>query len=200
MPYRLPDGLAVFGDYTQNKVVDLTINAGVTVLMEGSLLIGNPQFQQFPDIGNLIVKGTAQKPVVFTSAEGSPQAGDWGSLFFIDESFDPAVSSIDHAELRYGGATLPNNSLGSCTDGGNSGAGLVGVDGFHMFDGPAITNSSFSHSAGDGIRTHFAPKSLTGDVINQNYGDASYGNTFDSASIAGLPFLDPTDPNADMCF
>lgn len=197
IPYRLTDGLTVFGDDT--TPINFTIEAGVTVQMEGTLTIGNPQFQITPDLGNIILNGTAAKPVVFTSKEASPKAGDWGAIVFIEDSYQPMVSKFDHVNLEFGGGNYPDALLASCTDGGDSGSGLIGIWGFHMFDGPIITNTRFSNSAGDGIRTKFAPKSFTGDIINQNYGDPQYGNTFDTATIAGLPFLDPTDTSADKC-
>jgi hypothetical protein len=201
LPYRLPDGLPIFGDYTQNKVVDLTLDAGVTVQLEGSLVIGNTQFQGQPDLGNLIVKGTAAKPVTFTSAQLAPASGDWGAIYFVESSFDPAVTAIDHARIMYGGADIPGAMVASCQDGGDSHAGLVSIEGSGLngnpFTGPSITNTTFAHSLHDGVRSHFAPKNLTQDRIDRSYGDPTYGNTF--TDIAGHPFLDPTDPTADTC-
>lgn len=197
LPYRIQDGLEIYGDYTLNKTVTLTVNEGATIQMAGNLFIGNTQFQQQPDIGNLALKGSAQRPVIVTSKEASPAAGDWGSIFFVEDSFDPAVSVFDHAQIMYGGGGFATNGIGSCQDGGDEGYGLVGVYGFYDYDGPTITNSLFARSAGDGIRTHYAPMSLSSDVIKQNYGDPMFGNTF--MDIAGHPFLDPSDPTADKC-
>lgn len=201
LPYRIPNGLAIYGDYTKNTVVNLTLNAGVTLQLEGNLVVGNTQYQGQPDVGNLIVKGTAQKPVVFTSRQVTPAAGDWGAVYFVQDSFEPAVTVIDHAQLMYGGADNPGAMVASCQDTGDSHAGLISIDGSGLnglpFVGPTITNSAFSHSQHDGIRSHFAPKNLTQDRIDKNYGDPMYGNTF--TAIAGHPFLDPTDPTADKC-
>jgi hypothetical protein len=134
---------------------------------------------------------------VVTSTKASPKAGDWGTVVFIEDSYEPAVSVFDHAQFLYGGGNFAVNGIGSCQDKGDQGFGEVGIYGFHSYDGPTITNCLFAHSAGDGIRTHYAPMSLTQDVVKENYGDPAYGNTF--TDIAGHAFLDPADPSADKC-
>jgi parallel beta-helix repeat protein len=48
--------------------------------------------------GKLLARGTKDKMIVFTSAEGSPHAGDWGAINFQDS----ADNIVEYCEISYG--------------------------------------------------------------------------------------------------
>lgn len=86
VPYRLLKYVQVGGDG------DVTLAAGAVLQLDGSSLgvFG----------GKLSVAGTVDAPVVFTSAQAAPQAGDWGCLTYSSVTSPP---QIDHAIFEYGG-------------------------------------------------------------------------------------------------
>lgn len=82
-----------------NLTTDLTLNANIKYTLTGALLVKNGVTLTIPagttieaiaggtDVyvlvergGKIIADGTAAKPIVFTSAAASPQAGDWGGV------------------------------------------------------------------------------------------------------------------------
>ncbi len=76
----------------------LTIEAGAVVRFEagGWIRVGEHE------PGGLIVKGTAQQPVLFTAESGNQKAGFWQGIFFGVKTL-PRKSSIEHAKIEYGG-------------------------------------------------------------------------------------------------
>jgi hypothetical protein len=92
--------------------------------------------------------------------------------------FDPAVSKIDHARLEYGGNPFVGEGEIQCHDTMPStpGAGLLMIDGIGSYMGPAVTNTAFSHSAGDAVRAHC--DSI--DCLTSPDYTAAGGNTFDA--------------------
>ncbi|RJP79696.1 MAG: hypothetical protein C4524_04790 [Candidatus Zixiibacteriota bacterium] len=91
--------------------VQLAIRPGVRVQMgAGASLIIQ---------GDLLAAGTADAPVVFTSAQPSPAPGDWGNLRFVTAdttlSYDAAGrflkgSRMEHCVVEYGGAPVRGTS------------------------------------------------------------------------------------------
>lgn len=122
-PYRLLDYVQI------GKDGDVTIEAGTVIQLGGSSL------EAFA--GDLHVAGTADKPVVFTSAEAAPQAGDWGCLLYTSTTSPP---KIEHAIFEYAG-----NGIG-CS-GAAYKAALAGPDTMQ------ITGSTFRELAGAAIRS-----------------------------------------------
>jgi hypothetical protein len=107
-------------------------------------------------LGALKALGTASAPIVFTSGEASPAAGDWMSIIL--EELDPRTQ-LDHVEIAYAGANA--GALGACNTGSPTAGGNSPFDGdaalqlfLHASTGPGrspITNSSLHDSAGGGI-------------------------------------------------
>jgi parallel beta-helix repeat protein len=85
--------IVVTGDIHVPPGVTLTIAPGTTVRFRriGAESVGNlfgtasPYYPQAEIIvtGRLVARGTAGKPILFTSAEAKPQPADWGALNFL---------------------------------------------------------------------------------------------------------------------
>lgn len=86
----------------------LTILPGTTVLMEGGSLLN-----VLNDMGaKLVAKGSAERPILFTSASEEPLAGDWQCLRIAEGSSD---SELEHVILEYGGAACAATGAGHAT-------------------------------------------------------------------------------------
>ncbi len=77
----------------------LTIEAGAELQHETGvdILVGNR------NQGSLVVSGSSSHPVSFTSAQASPVPGDWSGIY-LGRYCDDSTTSIEHAEIAYGGA------------------------------------------------------------------------------------------------
>jgi hypothetical protein len=94
--------------------------------------------------GALVVNGTAAKPVVFTSAEATPAAGDWLGIWFGEV---PAPNDkIDYARIEYAGG-LSSSGSDACNTGNNDAAIRI----FNLPSGAFVTNTTIQDSAGHGI-------------------------------------------------
>lgn len=130
----------------------LTIGEGVTLKMDGVLIVGGTSGTAN---GNLVVAGTAAKPVVFTSTAEAPSSGDWEGFYFVGSHYDPAKSRIEHAQILYAGVDPTNGQqinqhVGRC--GKNFvGAVMIAGTGGVPYDGPPISNTKIAHSKSDGI-------------------------------------------------
>ncbi|MCP4805385.1 MAG: hypothetical protein GY913_09230 [Proteobacteria bacterium] len=69
------------------------IEAGVTLEHDGGWWYLNS--------GDLTASGTSASPIVFTSAESAPAAGDWAGVYVLGGS---SMVTMDHTTLEYGGA------------------------------------------------------------------------------------------------
>lgn len=96
-PYILTDEVRVEDGQT------LTINPGVEVKFSSGT---NLQID-----GQLLARGDTDNPITFTSNEGTPAQGDWGSIIFTDSSIDATFvddvytggSIIENSVIEYGG-------------------------------------------------------------------------------------------------
>ena len=155
----------------------LTLEAGTTVMVSSDhpTQVGDSVNNK----GDLVAVGTMQDPIVFTSSELTPKAGDWNAIIFIPGSFDPKTTRFDHVRFEYGGGGGPN-PIFSCQDMSSMTQGelefdtpLVGGD----FAGPSITNTTFTQSAGNGIRGYcnIGPT----NCLATDYTKPDLNNTFD---------------------
>lgn len=102
VPYRL-DGRLVVAANEDGKLATLTIEAGVTLKFpKGKFFEVEHWTGDAPATGALRALGTADRPIVLTSAEASPQPGDWGGLWF--GSVPAAQNELDHVIIEYAGA------------------------------------------------------------------------------------------------
>jgi hypothetical protein len=168
LPYLWQNELIMQVVGPQNDPVGatLTIHEGVTLKMDGALIIGATSGTAQ---GNLVIAGTAAKPVVITSTADTPASGDWEGLFFVGGQYDPAKTKIDHAQILYAGVDPSNpiqwnRHVGRC---GNGFVGAVMIAGqLGQYQGPQISNTKIAHSLSDGITSD---ASNTGDFLATSY-------------------------------
>jgi parallel beta-helix repeat protein len=94
LPFLMDSNVAVQG----SSRPELTIEAGVELQFETNVALSAGA----SSYGALDVQGSALDPVVFTSAEASPAAGDWEGIQLGSYCTD-ADTSIQHATIEYGG-------------------------------------------------------------------------------------------------
>ncbi|MBX3190914.1 MAG: hypothetical protein KF819_28220 [Labilithrix sp.] len=162
----------------------LTIDPGVTLRFAKNtrLLLSN---EGGTAIGALRAEGTADKPIVFTSAEAAPAAGDWTGIL-IAGTPDPR-DKIAFATIAYAGGTSGVSSF-DCpsplvTTFVNEGAIVIhgGRPGSSF-----VTNTTFDSSAGDGV-----VRGWTGDPL-----DFLATNTFTNIARCHQTF---PRPNVGVC-
>jgi hypothetical protein len=113
VPYRVGDTLGSgelrVGSGQSASPAVLTLEPGVELRFKpGGLLSVEPNHGDEPASGALVAVGTAEQPIVLTSAEGDPQPGDWLGVWFGGE---PAPSSrIEHARVEYAGGQSSTGS------------------------------------------------------------------------------------------
>ena len=88
VPYRIEDDL----DLDRFTRGSWTVEPGVTIQLDPAVDIES-------DGLDVVLQGTASAPIVFTSSEASPAAGDWDSLWFQN----CGSATLSHVEARYGG-------------------------------------------------------------------------------------------------
>lgn len=106
VPYRIGrasvDRLVV-GLQTAPELTTLTIDPGVTLKFHpGTWLRIEHATGAFPAAGALVAVGTAAKPITFTSAQQTPQPGDWGGLWF--GGIVAPQTTLAHTQILYTGA------------------------------------------------------------------------------------------------
>ncbi len=118
------------GTYTENLTLDpdntyilngalimasgttLTIPAGMTITAEANK---SGVYIAISQGAKIIANGTATSPIVLTSAESNPEAGNWGGLIILGKApvnsvIEGATSTSEIASLPYGGNDPADNS------------------------------------------------------------------------------------------
>lgn len=168
----------------------LTIREGVTLKMDGALIIGGTSGTAN---GNLVIEGTAAKPVVLTSTSDTPASGDWEGLYFVSDHYNPAITKVDHAQILYAGVDASNmqqvnRSVGRC--GTNYVGAVMITNGSGLFAGPPISNTKIAHSKSHGIVSY-------ADNTDTYYMTTSYAKpdiTFEDIAGKALDFTGQCDP------
>lgn len=96
---------------TGSTLTTLTVEAGAVLKFKkpsGALHVDSGSSAQ-PAHGALVARGTAAKPVVFTSAAATPAAGDWLGIAFGNQP--DSHDALDHVEIRYAGGPSQANSF-----------------------------------------------------------------------------------------
>lgn len=128
-PYRLVEQQVTIESPDQGDTPVMTINAGVTIQnAEGARWVVG-----YNRPGTLVMKGTEQAPVVFTSALSEPEKGSWRGIL-LETPAKPLV--MDHARIEYAGESP-------------DGAAVAYKDAKKLGE---ITHSTFAHIAGAAIR------------------------------------------------
>jgi hypothetical protein len=143
---------------TQSGLARLTIEPGVTLkLPKGlfGLVIGSGSSGSAPWPGELVAEGTAERPIVFTSAEATPAPGDWRGIYF--HGYLPAGNRITHARIEYAGASCLC-SLGSCVPEEEAGVMFF----YYPLEERVVSQSVLAHIAGHGIFQSFRMDDVAG--------------------------------------
>jgi hypothetical protein len=147
LPYRQKGALYLNASKDGGAPVKLTVEPGVTLGFEdgvgSGMYIGSSDARQ----GVLDAVGTADAPIVFTSAKGTKAAGDWMSLYF--KSTPKTGSKLSHARVEYAGAASGTSGFG-CGPGANDAAVFIQGTGADQ-SGPAsvfIDHTTFDDIGG----------------------------------------------------
>lgn len=136
---------------TIDEGATLTIEAGVKLLFEADTFLWVTK-------GKVVVRGTAEAPVTFTSAAKTPAASDWVGLVFDDKA--SAGNAIDHAIVEYAGKAA------------SSGVGAISIRG--VAPGRiAITHTTIRKNGQAGIAADsekFAFAKFEGNTLADNAG------------------------------
>jgi hypothetical protein len=152
VPYRVGNSgsaatLYVGKQGSATGLATLTIEAGVTVrVKKGGVIYVERSSGTTPATGALVAAGTAASPIVFTSAEAAPAAGDWLGIWY--GLIPSATDKLDFARVEYAGGTSSSGSNACNTPGTNDAA--VRIFGLPA-GGAFVTNTTLSNSAGHGI-------------------------------------------------
>lgn len=172
------DSLAI-GGREDKRLVTLAIEAGVVMRFreQGALKVQTFTNEQ-PSTGALRILGTAERPVILTSAQEVPQAGDWMGIWY--GGIPAATNAIDHARIEYAGADC-GCILSTCSN-IDQHEGAIILTGQPA--GPFVTNTEFVQIAGNAITEGFV-----GTFV-----DFTTSNTFDN--VLGC---EQTLPGANSC-
>lgn len=147
VPYRLDAGFNVAVN-ENGKLSTLTIEPGVTMKFpKGKAFQVEHWTSDDPATGALRALGTADRPIVLTSAEDAPAPGDWRGLWF--GGVPSAGNAVEHVIVEYAGASC-QCSMATCSAVQKFEAAVI------LTNRPAsgtefIKSSTFRHVAGHGI-------------------------------------------------
>jgi len=117
---------------------NLDIREGATLTIEQGVKIAfDTDTYVWVRYGKLVIQGTADAPVTFTSSNTSPAPGDWVGIGFEDKT--GSGTTIDHLIMEY---------TGSKSSGGH---GAVELEDMRTGGRISITNSTFKNGAQFGI-------------------------------------------------
>lgn len=183
----LPENIIISSDFIWAKagspylLNSATVNAGTILIIEPGTII-KPQNKSVDSLtvhGTLKINGTGAEPVLFTSREFLPQAGDWGTA--INFASDSVNSNISYATFEYGGyqAIWPSTVLKPVVSVNSS---AVNFDNciFRnsqsraldlLNSGSAVANSQFSSSTAAAIYISGSSMPKIDDNVFQNFGN-----------------------------
>lgn len=169
---------------SDGHLVTLTIEPGVVMKFEPKTAFMVQHFSTLdPSTAVVHAQGTADKPIVFTSAAPTPKAGDWRGLWF--GGVPRAANVLDHVRIEYAGYDC-GCSMVTCSSNVDTyeGAVLFGAPAPHAF----ITNSVFKDIAG-----HAVTEGWTGGLVDFRPTNTFEGVTGCVQTMPGLP-MGCTDP------
>ncbi len=157
---------------------NLTLDKGVTMTIEeGAKISFETDTYLWVDYGRLVIKGTAESPVTFTSANKSPAPGDWVGVGFKEKVM--SGTTIDHLIVEYAGSKSSN------------GVGGIQLENMRQGGRIAITNSIVRNSDQFGLvagenatfakfenNTFKDDKSGSMQAVAATLGSIGRGNTF----------------------
>lgn len=147
VPYRIAGLLRVTEKAPGGAPAVLTLEPGVKLRFEKGRSFDVGHATSTPaGSGVLVAEGTADKPVVLTSAATPPAAGDWTGIFY--KSRPRPENKLSHVRIEYAGGACQCTLLHCPQTGTSNSAIIISAD-----TPPAafITNTTIAHSAGNGI-------------------------------------------------
>ena len=168
-------------------LVTLAFEPGVTVRFPplGTLNVVGATAANGPTA--LLAVGTADRPIVFTSASATPAAGDWKGLLFLN-AVDPA-SQIANVRVEYAGGG-GHYSPSSCPLGEPDGAIEIAA----LPASELITQTTIAHSAGHGIVRSWASATKTDFLATNTFSDVALCNESWPADADGTCPASPACP------
>jgi hypothetical protein len=142
---KLPEGSDLVIDFTITKGCKVTIQDSIAV-REGATLTIEPgariafKTNVYLNIaeGKLLAQGSADAPILFTSADDSPNPGDWVGITFEENAKKGSI--IDRAKIEYAGKT------------GNIGEGAITLRSDVGPDRITVTNTIFQNNDTRGVK------------------------------------------------
>ncbi len=173
------------GSIVVNSGVTLTIQPGVTVQFSPNTVLEVN--------GELISQGTVSQPILLTSANATPNPGDWKGVLFLASAAPSVVdanghylsgSVVQHSTVQYAGGAGANGAIeeyapilvDNCIIQYNSGSGAAGAV-YAGVDGVWITNNTIVNDSswGAGGVAAESNNTISGNTISDNY--SLYGNS-----------------------
>jgi hypothetical protein len=149
---------------------DLWVKDGATLTIEEGVKIAFDTDRGFGvDYGKLIVKGTQDQPVTFTSSNSSPAPGDWWGVQFHEKT--SSGTSLDHVIIEY---------TGSKTAGGS---GSIQIADMRQGGRISITSSTFRNSSQFGLEA--GENATFGKFENNTFKDNKSGSIKVKAEVLG---------------
>lgn len=102
LPYGVSGDVTVRYSERDSSTAGLTIEPGVEIRFEPNTGLNVGYYSYGAYYGALWAQGTAESPVIFTSAADAPGPGDWRGINFTDQA-DDAYSVLEHCVIEYAG-------------------------------------------------------------------------------------------------
>lgn len=182
--------LSVVGKTGTEPVLTIEANVKIRFIKKGGLYIERSTGTS-PAKGALVVKGTSAKPVVFTSAEAAPAAGDWQGLWF--GGVPSAKNKIEYASIEYAGGQTgtANFSCGTPvrTDTNRNEAAIMilGVP-----SSAFVTNTTILKSASNGVERGWRGPSTYSFIPTNTFTEVAYcQETYPRDNLGACPMPVP---------
>lgn len=150
-------------------VAVLTVEPGVVWKFKKDTGLLNVDMAGTPSRAVLIAKGTAAKPITFTSAAANPAAGDWLGIWI---GADDPRNSLDHVKILFAGRLQAGSGSNSCQSllmSTTASGGALRV--YHVPPVTLVTNTEFADSATHAIdrgwRSDVMPSLLAGNTFTR---------------------------------
>lgn len=127
----------------------LTVEPGVTWKFKPGTGLLQVDPASTPSRAVLVARGTAARPIVFTSGAAAPAAGDWLGIWI---GADDARNALDHVRIEYAGKLQGGSGSNSCQslqNGATTNGGALRV--YHLPPSTLLTNSVITDSQTNGV-------------------------------------------------
>ena len=188
VPYRQSGALYV-NAAEDGAPVTLAIEPGVTIEFDvesgSGMLVGTSETRQ----GVLVAEGTAEAPILFTSAQPTPAAGDWMGLVF---HYVPTTgSALAFTRIEYAGGESGTTGFG-CGPSDNDAAVIIHGQGPDQAPPDAFVHDvEFDDIAGETV--------IVSGWVDAEGPDLSEGNTFGASTGPCKVSRPRRDGTGDVC-